>query len=298
MSTKAENTGYGLFRGLLRLARPHHWIKNVFVVAPIPFSLAAGGVLDLQAVALGLLGFCLLNSAIYALNDILDAKADRLHPRKRLRPVAAGIVAPGVAAIESAVLVLTGFALLHLTRKPDATTIGVVYLALNVLYSTGAKNMPLLDVFILASGFVLRVILGCLLVSVLPSAWILLCTAALALFLGFAKRRADVLAELDAKHRRSLAGYNRSFLDQAMAICAGVAVLAYAIYCIDSKVFVDGRELASLPFVAFAVFDYLRRSDLGTIGASPVEAAFRSRTLQVCAIGWAIAVVWSLNLLW
>ncbi len=295
-SANPNEVDYGLFQALVRLARPHHWIKNVFVVAPVPFGLAAGGVWDPIALVLGCFGFCLLSSGIYALNDTLDARADRLHPRKRLRPVAAGVVSPRLAIAAAVVLGTLGFALLQAADKPGTVFVGATYVALNLLYNVGGKSMPLLDVFLLASGFVLRVILGCLLVAVAPSAWILLCTAALALFLGFAKRRADLLAELDAEHRRSLAGYNRSFLDQALAICAGIAVLAYALYSIDSEVFVPGRELASLPFVAFAVFDYLRQADLGTIGGSPVEAAFKSRSMQLCAIGWVLAVVWSLGL--
>jgi 4-hydroxybenzoate polyprenyltransferase len=295
-SANPNEVDYGLFQALVRLARPHHWIKNVFVVAPVPFSLAAGGVWDPIALALGFFGFCLLSSGIYALNDTLDARADRLHPRKRLRPVAAGIVSPRLAIAAAVVLGTLGFALLQAVDKPGTVFVGATYVALNLLYNVGGKRMPLLDVFLLASGFVLRVILGCLLVAVAPSAWILLCTAALALFLGFAKRRADLSDGLDAEHRRSLAGYNRSFLDQALAICAGIAVLAYALYSIDSEVFVVGRELASLPFVAFAVFDYLRQSGLGIIGGSPVEAAFKSRSMQVCAIGWVLAVVWSLGL--
>jgi hypothetical protein len=142
------------------------------------------------------------------------------------------------------------------------------------------------------------VLLGCALVSVPPSPWLLLCTSTLALFLGFTKRRADLNEELDLMiHRPSLRGYNEAFLDQAMSICAGVAVLAYALYCIEVKnILQPGRELASLPFVAYGVLNYLRMVYVEGIGASPVDVACHSLSTQACAIGWLAAVTWSLGL--
>ena len=119
-----------------------------------------------------------------------------------------------------------------------------------------------LDVFLLSSGFVIRVLLGCALVSAPPSTWLLLCTTTLALFLGFAKRRADLKEGLDHHHRPSLRGYSMSFLDQAMAICAGVAILSYALYSIEAKVLLPGREMASMPFVAYGILNYLRMADV------------------------------------
>jgi hypothetical protein len=134
------------------------------------------------------------------------------------------------------------------------------------------------------------------LIAASPSAWLLLCTSALALFVGFAKRRADLAAGLDGNHRGSLRGYSRAFLDQAIAICAGVALAAYALYSIEAKVFLPQREMASIPFVAYGILNYLRLADSQDAGGSPVEIAYRSLSSQLCAIGWGVAVTWSLGM--
>ena len=192
-------------------------------------------------------------------------------------------------------LILAGLFLCRAADKPPTVTIAIAYLTINLAYSFGAKHVVLLDVFLLSSGFVIRVLLGCALVSAQPSPWLLLCTATLALFLGFTKRRADLAEELDLDHRPSLRGYNQAFLDQAVSICAGVAILAYALYCIESKkVLQEGREMASVPFVAYGILNYLRKVHVEGIGASPVTVAYRSWTMQLCAVGWVAAVAWSL----
>jgi 4-hydroxybenzoate polyprenyltransferase len=285
---------------LVRLARPRDWVKNVFVLLPVPFAVAAGtkfGKSDWTPFALGLLGFCLVNSAIYTLNDLFDAAADRLHPKKRFRPIAAGEVPVGVAWAQVVVLFAAGLLLCLAAHKAQTLTIVLAYVALNIFYNLDAKRVALLDVFFLASGFVIRVLLGCALVSAQPSAWLLLCTSTLALFLGFAKRRADVVAGLDEEHRASLQGYNLNFLDHAMTICAGVAILAYGLYCIEQKgtVLRPGREIASLPFVTYGVLNYLRMVHVEGAGGSPVDVVYRSLSMQACAIGWFLTATWSLN---
>lgn len=297
-----------MLTGLIRLARPRDWIKNVFVLLPVPFALkamdAAGQPRSFAPVSfcLGLLGFCLVTSAVYTLNDLWDAKTDRLHPRKCRRPIAAGEVSPLAAAVQLSVLLVAGLGLCVASERYPSVIIVLVYVAFNLAYNFGARNIPLLDVFLLSSGFVIRVVLGCALVSgasfsAWPSPWLLLCTSTLALFLGFAKRRADLTEDLDVSHRPSLRGYNKAFLDQAVSICAGVAILAYALYCIEvQKILRPGREMASLPFVAYGVLDYLRMVNVDGIGGSPVDVAYHSRALQACAVGWIAAVTWSLGL--
>lgn len=280
---------------LIRLARPKDWVKNVFVLIPVPFAVAAGAKLDVTALVLGLLGFSLVNSSVYALNDFCDAESDRRHARKCRRPVASGQVSPKLALAESGLLLAAGVALCVATGRPGVVLIAAIYVAVNVAYNLGAKHVALVDVFLLSSGYVIRVILGCLLVGVTPSPWLLLCASSLALFLGFSKRRADLAADPEAKHRRSLRGYTRMFLNQAMAISAGVALLCYAIYAIDSPVFREGRQLASLPFVAYGILNYLRLADQQDGCGSPVEVAYTSRSMQLCAVGWLAAVFWSLG---
>ncbi len=281
---------------LIRLARPRDWIKNIFVLLPVPFALKAHAQFDPVPFLLGVAGFCLVNSAIYTLNDLFDADSDRIHPQKCHRPIAAGLVPPWAALIQAAVLFVAGVGLCLLTRRLDAVAIVLAYIAINVGYNLGLKHVALLDVFLLSSGFVIRVLLGCALLAATPSAWLLLCTSTLALFLGFAKRRADLIEGLGTDHRPSLRGYSLMFLDHAMSICAGVAILSYALYSIDSRVLLEGREMASMPFVAFGILNYLRLADVEGIGGSPVEVAYHSVATQICAVGWLVAVTWSMGL--
>jgi len=291
-----------MLAGLFRLARPADWIKNVFVLIPVPFAVAADSQFKPLPFALGLLGFCLLNSAVYTLNDLFDVEADRLHPRKRNRPIAGGQVSIRAASVQIGVLFLLGMGLCVAAclavGTVDAAVLFVVYAAVNVVYSLGAKHIAVLDVFLLSSGFVIRVLLGCALVTAPASPWLLLCTSSLAFFLGFTKRRADLTAGLDDHHRPSLRGYSKAFLDQAITICAGVALLAYALYCIEneSRVLIDSRKLASMPFVAYGILNYLRLANTENAGGSPVEIAYSSRSSQLCAVGWIVAVIWSLGI--
>jgi len=270
----------------------------VFVLIPLPFAWVArqGTGFDATAILLGLVGFCLVNSGVYTFNDLLDVEADRLHPKKKDRPIAAGLVAPKAALVETLVLLVAGLALCFSAGKPNVTTLALGYVAINAVYSFGAKHVALLDVFMLSSGFVIRVLVGCALVGAPPSAWLLLCTSSLALFLGFTKRKADLTAGLDESHRPSLRGYSVAFLDHAMTICAGVALFSYALYSKDSAVLAPGRELASMPFVAFGILNYLRLADTENVGDSPVDVAFSSRSSQICALGWVVAVLWSLKI--
>jgi 4-hydroxybenzoate polyprenyltransferase len=286
-----------MIAGLLKLARPHHWIKNVFVLMPLPFAFVAGGArVDWVVFATGFLGFCLVNSAVYTFNDLLDAEADRQHPRKRSRPVASGQVRARVAALFSGALAAAGLGLSVATGVWNAVWLSLLYVVLNAAYSLRAKHIALLDVFLLTSGFLIRVILGCALVSAVPSNWLLLCSSSLALFLGFTKRRADLFEGLGREHRPSLDGYSMRFLDHAMTITACVALVSYALYCMDAGVLRRGRELASMPFVVYAVLFYLREAHVSGSGGSPVEIAFRSRTIWACAVAWGLTVTWSLGL--
>jgi len=282
---------------LIRLGRPRHWAKNAFVLMPVPFALAAGATLDTGEFLVGLFGFSLLNSAVYVFNDLRDIDQDRRHASKKHRPLASGMVRPGSALLWCAALLATGALLILWTGREHALWVAAVYVALNVSYSLGAKDVPLLDVFILSSGFVLRVLLGCALVGVQPSNWLLLCSSTLALFLALTKRRADLTAGLGVDHRPSLTGYNLAFVDQAMGIAATMAVIAYGMYTIEAEVTVAGREFAPLLFVAYGVFEYLRLAHVNDAGGSPVDTVFGSPSMLLAGFGWVAATVWSLGLL-
>lgn len=284
----------------VRLARPHHWVKNLFVLLPMPFALAdrpqlGFGSLDWTAIGWGLLGFSLVNSAIYTLNDLIDAPNDRRHPRKRARPIASGRVSPTAALLFFVALLAAGAAASALAGV-EALEIALLYAAINAYYCLQGKSVALLDVFLLSSGYVLRVLLGCALIDATPSPWLLVCTSSLALFLALVKRRADVLAGLGAEHRASLTGYNLAYLDQAVGLLAGVTLMSYTLYAIESPVLIDERRLGSVPFVAFGVLNYLRLVQTDGAGASPVEMFYRSRSTQICVAGWLAAVLWALRL--
>jgi 4-hydroxybenzoate polyprenyltransferase len=282
-------------RALLLLCRPSHWVKNVFVLMPLPFAMAAGAEIEPASFALGLLGFCFANSAVYAFNDAQDAERDRLHPKKRTRPVAAGLVSVAAARGVSAVLLGLALLLTATSGHPGAVVVTAGYAALNLGYNLGGKHVPLVDVFLLASYYVLRVTLGCVLVDVVPSNWLLLCTTTLALFLALAKRRADITMGLDGEHRPALDGYTKSFLDHAMGVTAATTLIAYALYCLEAEVLVPGREFASVPLVAFVVLEYLRLAHVKNEGGSPVDLVLRSPLLLSCAVGWLVAVLWSVG---
>jgi len=281
--------------GLVTLARPRHWVKNVFVLMPLPASLASGAHLDKLSFAAGLVGFSLVNSAVYAFNDANDAELDRRHEKKRNRPVASGRVSVTAARIFSLLLALGGVALVWTTGSRIAVNITLIYIAINVAYCLWARSVALLDVFLLSSGYLLRVLLGCALVAVTASNWLLLCTSTLALFLALAKRRSDVVAGIDDSLRPSLRGYNQAFLDQAIGITSGMTMIAYAMYCMEAEVLVTGREFATLPFVAYGVFEYLRVVHVKGRGGSPVDLVLSDPTLVICGMGWVAAMTWSLG---
>ncbi|OHB82040.1 MAG: hypothetical protein A2W31_06490 [Planctomycetes bacterium RBG_16_64_10] len=277
------------------LARPWHWIKNVFILIPLPFALAGGAKFAAGRFVVGFIGFCLITSAVYVLNDIRDVQADRCHLRKRHRPVASGAISRHGALAGFAVLLTIGLGLCLGIGSTAVSMVVLCYVGLNLVYSMGAKHCAIVDVFLLAAGYVLRVYLGCFLIDVSPSNWLLLCSAALAFFLALAKRRADLAANVDTDHRPSLRGYSVPFLDKALNLAAGVALLSYAVYTVNSDVLRPGRQLASLPFVAYGILNYLRLSKIPGATASPVDVAYRSRSMQLCGLGWLLAVLWSLK---
>ncbi|MCY4659321.1 MAG: UbiA prenyltransferase family protein [Acidobacteria bacterium] len=282
-------------RDLVRLVRPRDWLKNVFVLLPLPFALGGGSSVEPAALALGLVAMSLASSAAYAFNDWWDAGRDRRHPRKRERPLAAGRLPAAAGPAVSLGLAAAGTALALGLGPPPAGLIVTSYLGLQILYTLYGKHVPLVDVFLLTSGFVLRVVLGCALVGVPPSNWLLLCSSSLALLLALAKRRADMVQGLDERHRPSLAGYSRAFLDQGLAVSAGLTITAYALYCMDSAVLAPGREFASLPFVVFGVMECLRIVHAEDGGGSPVDMLLSSPVLLACSFAWAGAILLSVR---
>lgn len=278
-------------RDWVRLARPRQWIKNAFILAPLLFS---GRALDTHA-QLAELGafaaFCLLASAIYLGNDIVDAAADRAHPVKRNRPIAAGRISP-VAAAGAAALLLAGALTLAWQLGPVVALIGVAYVLLNVLYSFRLKHIVLVDVFVVASFFILRLLAGAAAIGVQPSVWLLLCGGLLALYLGFTKRRHELtlLGSRGSAHRQVLSLYSAELLDQISVVLLSATVISYVMYTRESATAaaVGSDALSySTVFVIYGVFRYLflvHRKN----GGSPTETLLTDRSLLLAVLAWLI----------
>lgn len=280
---------------LVQLSRPKHWIKNVFVLLPVPFAIASGARLDPLRFGFGFMSFCLAASAVYGFNDAQDAERDRMHEDKRNRPIAAGRISKPVAYVWSLFLAALGAALAVASASTGAVTLFGLYLVANAVYTMGAKHIALLDVFLLAGFYLLRALLGCALLGVQPSNWLLLCSFALALFVALTKRRADLVKGMGKDHRPALQGYNESFLDQAIGIAAGMTILSYALYSMEAVVLMQSRKFAALPFVVFGVLDVLRMAHVNRAGGSPVDMVLRSPTLLLTGAGYFLATLWSLG---
>jgi len=222
--------------GLWVEMRPQQWVKNCFVLTPLLFSRNLFAPMIVGQAFASFILFCLVSSSVYLLNDMQDCSRDRLHPTKRLRPLAAGELNLGVARgalVTFLLLALAGGVLLH---KALALVL-LSYWLINLLYSTWLKDQVILDVFTLASGFVLRVVGGGIAISVEISYWLLLCTTLLALFLGFSKRRheLELLGQQAGAHRQVLEKYNPPFLDMMIGIVAASTVMSYALYTVSEE---------------------------------------------------------------
>lgn len=273
----------------VRLFRPTHWLKNLFVLGPVVF---AGVALDPRAAAqaaAAFASFCLAASGIYALNDVFDREADRIHPVKRLRPVASGVLAPRAALLAGAGLLITGFAIAWLA-VPQAALFIAIYAFLNVAYTIRLKRVVVLDVFVIASFFILRLLAGAAAVSVKPSVWLLLCGGLLALYLGFTKRRHELtlLQGNSAEHRSVLSEYSAGFLDQMSTVLLAVTVVSYTMYTLESPTAVAGGSDAltySSVFVLYGVFRYLYLVQ-HRAGGSPTETLLGDRQLLLVVASW------------
>ncbi len=254
--------------------RPRQWVKNGVVLAALVFAQQGDRVSSLlrALAAMGL--FSLLASAVYLFNDLLDRERDRLHPKKRFRPIAAGTLSPMVAGV-AAVVLAGGSVGLSFWLAPRFGIVALAYLILQILYSLWLKHLVLLDVFAIAAGFVLRVVAGAVVIAVPISNWLYLCTLLLALFLACAKRRAELLAFGDgdpAHHRRSLAHYSVGLLDQMIGILAACTILAYSLYTLSSETqakFGSDALKYTIPFVIFGLFRYLYLVHQRNQGESP-----------------------------
>jgi 4-hydroxybenzoate polyprenyltransferase len=269
--------------------RPRQWIKNLFVFAGLVFGHQLFTPAVWTATAAFLI-FCGLSGAIYLLNDVADREKDRQHPDKRFRPIAAGRLAPAAAVAAAAVLIVAGLVASVWLSPPFALT-AVAYVGLLTAYSVWLKHIVIVDVLVVALGFVLRAAAGALAIGVAISGWLLICTVLLALFQALGKRRHEVLT-LEAgaaQHRPILAEYSAGLLDQMIAVVTASTVTAYALYTMSPETVAKFHTTLlplTLPFVLYGIFRYLYLLYRRQLGGNPSEIVLNDRALLVNTLAW------------
>ncbi|WP_322792964.1 decaprenyl-phosphate phosphoribosyltransferase [Bellilinea sp.] len=283
-----------MLSALIKSMRPRQWSKNVFVLAAVVFDKK---LLNPEAVGKSLAGmvlFCLLSSSVYLINDILDAEADRNHPQKRNRPIASGKLPVPVAAAAAVGIILITIPVSFLLSTLFGW-IALIYFLVNLAYSTRLKHIPLIDVLIIAAGFVLRVAAGVSLIEVERfSPWLYVVTTLLALYIGFGKRRAELtLLQNDANnHRRVLDGYNLALLDQLITIVSGTTIVAYSLYTFSAPNLPDNHSMMlTIPFVIYGIFRYLYLIQVEQAGGAPEDIVLTDKPLQAAILLWGFSVL-------
>ena len=278
---------------LVAALRPQQWIKNLIVFAPLVFSLNAGHPDMLLEATAAFVVFCLAGSGVYVLNDIVDREQDRRHPVKCRRPVASGVLSVPAAGRLASVLLATAL-LLAVWDGPAVAVATAVYVANNLLYSLRLKHVVILDVGSIAFGFVIRVLAGTAAIGVPASPWLIMCTILLACFLGFAKRRHEIvlLEENHADHRAVLGDYSEQLLDQLIMISAACTVMSYALYTVSEKAvtsFGTTELIWTVPFVLYGLFRYLFLIHRRKSGGNPARVLLTDPPLMIDIVLWLAA---------
>ncbi|SEI55325.1 decaprenyl-phosphate phosphoribosyltransferase [Achromobacter sp. NFACC18-2] len=285
---------------LISLLRPQQWLKNGFVLIGLIFSHRWSDPALVFAVGVGFVAFCLASSAVYVLNDYHDRAVDAVHPKKRLRAIASGRVSLPAARVLIAVLAVAALGLpLACGLWPVALSVAA-YLLLNIAYTLSLKHKVLVDVFCIATGFMIRLACGTYAVGIIPSRWMLLCSFMLTLFLGFAKRRAEFAsAPIDAPAanggtRTVLRHYSPQLLDILVAITASATLLAYGLYTVDAETAaLHGTQhlVITLPIVTFGVFRYIYLLHKGGSGEEPGRDLLADTPIRIAVLVWVAVVV-------
>jgi 4-hydroxybenzoate polyprenyltransferase len=284
-----------MLSALIKTMRLRQWTKNGFIffglifdkqlLIPEPF---------LRTVA-GFFVFCLISSAVYLLNDVADVEADRNHPTKKFRPIASGTL-PASVALTTALL-LTFISLpLGYWLSPLFALVLTAYLLINLLYSRWLKHVPILDVLIVSSGFVLRVAAGVILISPVErfSPWLYMLTILFSLYIGLGKRRAEMnlLAQEASAHRKVFDGYTITLLDQYITIVSGMTIVAYSLYTFSAPNLPENHSMMlTIPFVVYGIFRYLQLIQIGHTAGAPDEVALKDRPLQITVLLWGLTVM-------
>lgn len=278
----------------IKLLRPAQWSKNLFVFLPLFFAQDIDNLPRLIAVAVTFLALSMASSSIYVLNDMCDVEFDRIHPEKCRRPIASGRVSLPIARLLYACLLLLSILIIAIFLPSTPMFIVLAaYLLINHAYSLWLKHVAILDVMLVAFGFVLRIIAGAVAAEVEPSHWIIIMTFLLALFLVLAKRRDDVIKyeRTQAVARRNVTAYNRNLLDHIITLVAAITLVSYIMYTVDDEIvarFDCKYVYATSIFVLAGILRYLQITLVEEKSWSPTKIIMRDRFLQLCVAGWLL----------
>jgi len=276
--------------------RCHQWLKSGFVLAPLLFSGEFKDWSNCWISFLACISFCAVSSGVYAFNDLCDRKEDQQHRMKKDRPIAKGLVSTREAAVLSGVLILGGL-ILGTALGEQFITVLFIYITINVMYSLGLKHVAILDVMIISGGFVLRIVGGSMAIGVNPSHWLILCTMMISVFLGFTKRRVEIVtADRDKESSRIvLKDYSLAFLDQVISMVTGATILCYALYSVDEQTierFGTRGMLITVPFVMYGLFRYLYLVYHLQEGEDATRACLRDVPMIINLGLWVVISLW------
>jgi 4-hydroxybenzoate polyprenyltransferase len=283
----------GMLKQLLRAMRPRQWIKNLLVFSALLFDQQLFNLGPFIKTVAGFILLCLAASSVYLINDLADAEQDRQHPKKKHRPIASGALPVRSAKFSILVLLIAALTMGFLLDL-DFGLLLLGYILLNLVYSTYLKHIPIIDVMVLASNFLLRVGAGVLLITVQRfSPWMYVCVTLLALFVGLGKRRAEMilLAEYANSHRKVLDGYTIPYVDQLLTIVSSTTIVAYSLYTFSAENLPDSHlMMLTIPFVIYGVFRYLYLVHVEGAGGAPEDLLLSDRSLLATVFLWGLSV--------
>jgi len=279
---------------LLKSMRPRQWMKNVLIFVPLVFDRQLDNMAAFMTTLAGFALLCLVASAVYLINDLTDLEADRRHPEKMKRPLASGELPVAAAIWATALLLLIAVPLAYFL-SPSFAVVQLTYLLLNLAYSKWLKHIAIIDVIVLASFYLLRVVAGLTLIQVARfSPWLYVVTTLGALYIGFGKRRAELslLADEASNHRRVLDGYTIPLLDQFITIVSATTIVAYSLYTFSAPNLPENHAMMlTIPFAIYGIFRYLYIVQTKQGGGAPEEELLADRPLQFTIFLWGVTVL-------
>lgn len=279
---------------ILKILRPHQWVKNTFIFIPLFFGGSLFDMADWTSSLVAFVAFSFAASAIYSINDIVDVEADKKHPKKCKRPIAAGLVSKRQASLLAIILAIAALALPFLLNNWMLSVVIAVYLAMNLCYCIRLKHYAIIDVCIVALGFVMRIVAGGVATDIVLSRWIVMMTFLLTLFLSFAKRRDDVLImnETGMAPRKNTSRYNLTFINQAITITGGVMLVCYIMYTVSPEVierFNSPNLYMTSFFVILGLLRYIQLTVVDERSGEPTRLVLSDRLIQLIIAGWIIS---------